>query len=754
MRSRMISICLAIGLAASMIAGCGGTGAGGQQNEGGGTAQQETAEGTGTEEAAVETQDTAGTEEAVVETQDTVGKVEAAAADTATAAAGTEEAAAKDIDFTTGKPWLCSFLEGNVTEDTVQPDLKDDFYLACNREGLIDLKIPEGYSSAGTQADVQMQSMADVEGLFTGDMQADSHDAQLALNLYSLYMDWDARNAAGAAPLKEAVDEVEAIGSIDELTKYFVEVPYENQLSQIMFVGQTQSYEDSTQNLLCVSAGRLLLSDPAEYLNMTAYGSIRKEALSGCSEKLLEKLGYSKEEARQKFENCLSFETDLAQDMLTGADSKKPDYVSKINNHYTREKLLAEEGNLPALDILEKTMGYPQTDDYLVFEPAWLARLNSLYTEENLTRIKDTLIVHGALASGGDLDRECYEWLNDCQNLIDGSSGMLPDETVFSQTVASLLAWPVARLYVEKYLNQEDKDRVSGLIDEILAEYHGIIGEADFLSDETKAAAIEKLDSIGKRVLWPDDWSKYSCDGLEIASPGEGGSLWEAQRAITRYYTDKSVREFGEPRDKDKWGDSPTEFNCFYDPADNTVTILGAFAHGDIYNSQMSDEELYARIGMVIGHEISHAFDSTGAQYDKDGNMNLWWTQEDWKAFNEKNARLEAYYSAMQAWEGENLDGSILTGEACADMGGLKCMLRIAAKKEGFDYDRFFRSYADLWLAEGTLNYTYSHLKDEHPLPYLRVNCVLQQYDEFLDFYGITEGDGMYLAPEDRVNIW
>ena len=168
----------------------------------------------------------------------------------------------------------------------------------------------------------------------------------------------------------------------------------------------------------------------------------------------------------------------------------------------------------------------------------------------------------------------------------------------------------------------------------------------------------------------------------------------------------------------------------------------------------MSDEELYARIGMVIGHEISHAFDSTGAQYDKDGNMNLWWTQEDWKAFNEKNARLEAYYSAMQAWEGENLDGSILTGEACADMGGLKCMLRIAAKKEGFDYDRFFRSYADLWLAEGTLNYTYSHLKDEHPLPYLRVNCVLQQYDEFLDFYGITEGDGMYLAPEDRVNIW
>lgn len=168
----------------------------------------------------------------------------------------------------------------------------------------------------------------------------------------------------------------------------------------------------------------------------------------------------------------------------------------------------------------------------------------------------------------------------------------------------------------------------------------------------------------------------------------------------------------------------------------------------------MSDEELYSRLGMVIGHEISHAFDSAGAQFDKDGNMNMWWNEEDYKAFEEKNKKLADYYSAMSPWAGQYFNGSIMTGEACADMGGMKCMLRIAAKKDGFDNDKFFRSYAQFWLSKFTKNTALYYLTDEHPMPYLRVNCVLQQFDEFCDLYDIKEGDGMYLAPEDRVNIW
>ena len=377
-----------------------------------------------------------------------------------------------------------------------------------------------------------------------------------------------------------------------------------------------------------------------------------------------------------------------------------------------------------------------------------------LYTDENLPLIKDYMIVHGAVGASGSLDRECYEWNYAASNAISGASGMLDDETMFSSSVAGTLAWPVAQLYTQTYLKQEDKDRIFAMMEEILDAYHGIIEEADFLSDATREKAIEKLDAIQPRSLYPDSWDKYNCDGLDFDGPENGGTLWEASRRITAYLIAKSIKEFPEPVDKEKWAMPPTIVNCFYDWTNNTITILGAFAQGGLYSSDMSDEELLARLGCVIGHEISHGFDSTGAQFDKNGNMASWWTEEDYAAFLERNRKMADYYNAMHPWEGQDFYGSIMTGEAGADMAGMKAVLRIAAKKENFDYDAFFRSFAGLWLEKDTLQSVYSSINDVHPMSYLRINCTLQQFDEFLDCYGITEGDGMYLAPEDRVIIW
>ena len=156
----------------------------------------------------------------------------------------------------------------------------------------------------------------------------------------------------------------------------------------------------------------------------------------------------------------------------------------------------------------------------------------------------------------------------------------------------------------------------------------------------------------------------------------------------------------------------------------------------------------------MIGHEISHGFDSKGAQFDKNGDMASWWTDEDYATFLARNQKMADYYNAMHPWEGQDFYGSIMTGEAGADMAGMKAVLRLAAQRENFDYDAFFRAFADLWLEKGSLQRAYVHINDVHPMSYLRINCTLQQFDEFLNFYGITEGDGMYLAPEDRVIVW
>ena len=655
------------------------------------------------------------------------------------------------IDYTTGTPWPDIDLEGVVTEDT-KASLKDNFALYVNKDAILSLTIPEGYSRIGTMMDAVLQANADVKAMFLGEAPKE-HDALLAYNLYGLLMDWDSRNALGVQPLKEQVASVDAIGTVDALLAYLLKTPQEDRLFSLWQAGSDTDLTDSSRRVLTVGMCDLLLVDSAEYTALTDFGAIKKEAYTQLARKMLLKLGYSEEEAQQKIGNCLAYETLIAPTLYTNEQQSSADYYSRIINRYSREALEAAQGKLPILAEFAH-MGYPEEKDYLVVDPAFLSCLNEVLTEENLPLARDYLIVHGVLSAANSLDRECYEWSCEANNAISGAAGMLDDETAFASRVSALLPWPVARLYTQTYLKQEDKDRITAVVDEIVEAYHGILNEADFLSEETRKKAIEKLEAIGKGVLYPDDWEKYECADLEFAPAEDGGTLWEALRSIRRYANAKAVKEFSEPVDKQKWEAPPQTMNCFYNPLGNCIVIMGAFARGNIYNSGMSDEEVLGKLGIVIGHEISHAFDRSGAQFDKDGNMANWWTEADYAEFLKRNQKLAAYYNAMHPWEGQNFYGGIMTGEACADMAGVKVALRVAAGKEDFDYDAFFRAYADLWLEKGTLQAAYVRINDVHPMSYLRVNGSLQQYDEFLDFYGITEGDGMYLSPEDRVLIW
>ena len=675
--------------------------------------------------------------------------VEAAAEE---AAAPAEENAEAAPDYSTGTPWPDIDLEGVVTPD-MPAELKDNFALYVNKDKILELEIPEGYSYGGTIQDLALINAEDTKNMFLGDA-PETHDAKLAYDLFWLMMDWDSRNALGVAPLKEMTDAVEAISSVEELLAYFVETPIEKQLSALWSAGPMQDLVDSSRYILVVGDAGLLLGDSAEYRELTAFGAVKKEAYSALAGKMLLKLGYSQKEAAEKIDNCFAFETMLSDAIFTNEEQQRPDYFGRIYNSYSREELEAALGALPILPCLEQVQGYPAAEEYIVMNPEYLEKLNEVCTEENLPLIRDMLIVCGAIGESNVLDRECYEWSVECDNAISGATGILPDETVFSAAASQTLSWPVARLYTETYLKQEDKDRISALVDDILDAYHGILEEADFFSAETRAKALEKLDAIGKCILYPDSWEKYSYEDLNFKSREEGGTLWEASEAITEFALARSVEDYSKPVDKEKWGEPPQVVNCFYDPQVNGIYILGAFAQGAMYRSDMSDEELYATIGSVIGHEISHAFDSKGAQFNKNGDMISWWTEEDYASFLERNAKMEAYYNAMHPWEGQNFYGSIMTGEACADMAGLKVMLRLAAEKPDFDYDLFFRSYAGVWLTKDTLGMAYVRINDSHPMAYLRVNATLQQFDEFLDFYGITEGDGMYLAPEDRAAIW
>lgn len=667
-------------------------------------------------------------------------------------AATAEEAA--QADTTTGTPWMDPEVLGNVTEDT-PTDPKDNFALYVNKDKILTTEMPAGLPMAGQGVNGQLQAIYDVLGMYMQEA-PEEHDALLAYNLYWMLMDWDSRNAVGAAPLKQLTDQVEALSSIDEMSEYLLQTPTELQLHSAWECGITINPNDSTSLVLAVAPKSLMLEDAGEYVQETELGALTRQAESQLAQKLLVKLGYTEEEAAAKIQNCLAFEGMLASAMHPDSFKHSPEYAASVNNFFSREEMKELQGSLPILEAFSAA-GYPEMDQYIVKEPEYIRKLNELWTDENLQLIKDCFIVRGSAAFASRLDRECYDWIQESNNMKNGTPGAVqPDEMRFSAMVSRLLQWPVAQLYTQTYLKPEDKERIAGMIEEIRQAYHGILNEADWLSEETRAKAVEKLDAIQKNVLYPDSWEPYSCEELNFAGPQEGGTLWEAMMAIDRYNTKQMVEQINKPLDHSQWPDAstPQTYNCFYLPNFNAIYILGAYVRplGDL--SAVSDEELYAKLGVTIGHEFSHAFDPTGSQFDKEGNMNFWWTGEDGAAFSEKAERLAAFYDGIQPWKGVNCPGNIVSGEACADLAGMKVILRIAAQKEGFDYDAFFRAYADNYMSVMTPEVARQLLGDQHPLNYLRINIVLQHFDEFLNLYDIHEGDGMYLAPEDRVDIW
>jgi putative endopeptidase len=360
------------------------------------------------------------------------------------------------------------------------------------------------------------------------------------------------------------------------------------------------------------------------------------------------------------------------------------------------------------------------------------------------------MLVGFVLARAGRLtDRASYDAFLDADNRIRGASGRMPDELVAYGNVRGLLSTPMARAYIDRYDASKVKEQITDICRQVISCYRDMLAEEDWLSATTRRKAVEKLDAITINAVYPDTWVDYS--GLDLT----GLSFYECMTAIERFYQELDRSHTNGRVDRKLWDGDILDQNAYYFPQDNSINIILGLLEKPFYYDGMSDEELLGGIGAVIGHEISHAFDPTGAQFDKDGNLASWWTAEDHAAFQARAARLVDYFDGISVWDGLNVSGSSVQGEASADMAGLKVMLRIARDRPGFDYQKFFTSYATIWrrIVTRELAY-YMTTQDPHPLNYLRTNTTLQQFDEFMDAFGIQPGDAMYLAPEDRVTIW
>ena len=648
--------------------------------------------------------------------------------------------------------WLNADIQGNVTEDTPAV-LKDDFGLFVNKDWILQAEIPAGESKAGSMEDVQ-RTLKDRQIALLKDDSLTGHDAELVHKLYALVSDWDYRDAQGVEPAMPVIEALRSIDSLEAVTGYLCDRSnLKRNYPLTMSVGADLT--DPDIYITQIGTPSLMLQDSAEYAERTQAGELYYTLYEQLGTYVLTRLGYSEDEAAQVIENAFALEALMAEHIKPMSTHYQADYFASLLNYYSPEELEALAGDFPILDMLQ-AFGLKVGQRFLVTEPDYIAALPELYTEENVALLRDWMTLKAALSMGTLLDRETYKQVEAISNTVMGVTGETSEDDNALQSVLGMLPVPMDNLYIQAYCAQQQRQDMLDIIEDVVAYYRTMLESVDWLSDETREKAIEKLDNMRVNAVYPDelgDWSALDFAGIE-----DGGSLLAANAAVQDYVLSLQSDKIDTAVDKDKWDQltmQTAQVNAFYNPQNNSINIMAGILSGEIYNEDMSYEQKLGAIGTVIGHEISHAFDTNGSQFDKDGAISNWWTDEDYAAFQARAAKLAAWYDGFIPWDGANYSGQQVQTEAIADMGGMKCLLAIAAQQDNFDYDAFFRQYATVWRMQALPAYLVTLVaQDTHPMRYLRINATLAQFDEFIDFYGIQPGDGMYVAPEDRVAVW
>ncbi len=676
----------------------------------------------------------------------------AASSESTTQTTETEAKTALPMDPSGMKPWINSNIMGMAADEDMRPDLKDDFYFNVNFDYLRDGQLRPGYSEEAPFFDA-MYLVRDRCFEILNDDTLTGDDAQRVQAYYELWLDWDSRNEAGIEPILPFIDQIKEVDSIEEMNELLLSE--ENHIYGVRpdVIEVMPSYTDSSLYEVWILSTSLSLSDAGEYREMTESGRRLKERRDSQYSYMLSRVGYSDEEIEQILTDLFEFETAVAANMKSRIEWREPNAALESINPATIESLREMSPNYPLADYMEK-YGWAESDLINVDEPKWLEGLNALYTEENLPGIKAYILTQTLRQWITFLDEDAYRKDQEYYMTYYGITEDEPDEDLAYEETRAAFPNCFARLYIDKYLNEETRNEITQLCQDVADTYKEIIMEEDWMSDETKEMAVNKLSNLKINAVYPDKWPDDSM--YKVVSKAEGGTYFQAVLDFYSGMEQEMLSKINTKVDPDLWTVDILETNAFYNFQDNSINIIPGFFCSATYRSDMSVEELYGTLGTVIGHEISHAFDSTGSRFDANGNVNNWWTDEDLAAFDARSARVAEYFDGIVAFDdGTVIRGQLVQGESIADLGSMKCILKMAGKIDGFDYDQFFRAYANLWAGFGTIeNLLDAAATDSHAFAYLRANVVIAQFDEFIETYDIHEGNGMYIAPEDRILVW
>lgn len=569
-------------------------------------------------------------------------------------------------------------------------------------------------------------------------------------DLYNLALDTLRRNEEGVEPLRGSLEEIESIQDRNELSKI---------LGKSMEFALWGMYVDademnSSMNILKTYQGGFALGEKEYYLDQDEHSTmIRAEYLKHVA-KMFELFGYA--DSQERAQTVLRLETRLATAAKNNVELRDP------QANYNKMSMADLQALVPQVNWNEFLAAMEiHTDSVSVGQIEHLQEAGKMLAEEPLEDLKTLFIWQTIDGAASYLSDEVYaENFAFYGKIMSGREEPSPLWKRAVNIVNGTLGEAVGQMYVQKYFPPEAKERMVQLVKNLQASLSDRIAALDWMSDTTKAKAQEKLAAFYVKVGYPDKWRDYTA--LDI-DPKE--SYYANLERAAKFEQAYSLSFLDKPVDKDKWYMTPQTVNAYYNPSTNEICFPAGILQYPFFDMEADDAFNYGAIGVVIGHEMTHGFDDQGSQFDKDGNLANWWTEEDRINFEARTKVMANYFDSIEVAPGVHANGEFTLGENIADHGGLQVSFQAFKKatqdhplpvKDGFTPEqRFFLAYATVWAGnirpEEILNRTKS---DPHSLGRWRVNGALPHIQAWYEAFNVTEESPMYLAPEKRVSIW
>ena len=576
---------------------------------------------------------------------------------------------------------------------------------------------------------------------------------QKIADLYKMALDSTRLNAEGFEPVRKYVDEIYAITNKTDLVKKVAELHLEGE-SPFFGVGVSADLMDSNMNVGYMGQGGLGMGDRDYYLDPTK--ADLKEGYRKLLVNLFELAGYVGQ-GEKLAASVLSFEDKLAAISWTRLQNR--DVVAQYNPMTSKEIISKYKGF--DFGTYFAAFGLPDLDKVIVEQPSFFEGFGPLFAQTSLDDLKNYVVAGIIQGACGTTSDEFYDaYFDFFSRQMTGVSEQKPRWKRAMQVPNSILGEAVGQMYVSRYFPESSKQQVKDLVENLRTALSQHIADLDWMSDETKAYAQDKLKAFTVKIGYPDKWKDYS--GITI-DPAK--SYYENLREVSIWYVQDNLKDLGKPVDKEEWHMTPQTVNAYYNPTSNEICFPAAILQPPFFNPNADDAVNYGAIGVVIGHEMTHGFDDQGRLFDKDGNMISWWTEEDDAKFREKANQLAAQFDEVEVLPGVHANGQLTLGENIADHGGLSIAYTALQNAwngvhpkpvDGFTAEqRFWLGYARVWAQNITDEEIARRTQqDVHSLGNNRVNVSVRNFQEFFDAFGIKEGDPMYRPESERVHIW